>query len=730
MKSTRSLALLACCALIPLLNFPRALVSSRALFLRDINTVWSPQIESVVRQVANGEPPFFDGRRGFGQPLFADPRAEVLYPPAWIHWILPPDRSYALFCGVHLILGALGAALLARRLAPGIPAAGEAIAAFAYGAGGPMLSLVSHWHHLAAAAWMPWILAECAPKTPGSRIRLAPLAGLVALQGLAGSPDYMALTLLLCGLRLATLQGATLRSTLDALLGGGLGVLLCAAQLLPSLAFARDAARDPLPIGFALSPLHPLLSLETLAPVRVVNWPLTPGAAESLFGGMQVWMLSHYLGFSVWALALVGVSRLGGAERRLAMGAVGLGLALSWGVRDGSLQMWISHLPIVSGLRFPTKFLAGASLGLAMMAAAVTLPGEVPRRERSLRSALALVAGTMGSLAGLWLWSTGGGSAPSGRIVFFALGPIAGTLVALLVAPARSRPLLLPLLVAMDLLGSQKELNPTTPATLFRERPPISGFLPTGSRLYVSDYSIQPGKASVRPPSGVPYALARTPEGYSVAEGVALAAAWYLEPPIAGRFGYDGSFDLDILDFYRAPLKRSVLDFVTSRDSGHVLDRLRRGSVDFVVTMDPPDLWRGLVPLAEENRFFADTVRIYRVPGAWPRVRFETSENELDTDAGAPVVIERTDGRVRVDALAARATNLVVAMANDRGWRATVDGAAARIDDNDLAFVRVGLPPGRHRVELRYRPPFLDVGLAVSALALSAVIFLARRRAA
>lgn len=728
MKASRSLLLLACCALIPLLNFPRALVSDRALFQRDVNTVWSPQVESVARQIAAGEPPFFDARRAFGQPLFADPRAEILYPPAWIHWVLPPNRSYALFCALHLILAAFGAARLTRRMAPDLAPEGPFVAAFAYGAGGPMLSLVSHWHHLAAAAWMPWILAECAPERPDQRVRVVPLALLVALQCLSGSPDYLVLTLGLGLLRVATQEGATRRATLGAGLGAGLGLLLSAAQWLPSLAFAHDAAREALPVGLALSPLHPALTLETLVPIRVLGWPLAPTAVASLFGGMQVWMLSHYMGFTVWVLAILGLGRLARAERRFAGGAVLVGLVLAWGVTSAEAQNWIARLPLAGMLRFPTKSLVGASLGLAILAAAA-VGRRHQTRTLSLRGPAALAALSLAAVGVLWLWSTGGASAPR-PLLLRTTTPIVLAIAALAASRLPKSTGILTLAVAADLLGSQTRLNPTTPASLFRDRPPLSALIPAGARLYTSDYSILPRGASVRPPAGVPYALARVPIGYSPAEGVALAATWYLAPPIAGRFGYSGSFDLDVLDFYRAPLKNSILDFVTSRDAAYILDRLRRGSVDFVVTMDPPGLWRDLVPVAEETRFFADTVRLYRVPGTWPRVRFETADGRLDTDAGSLLVRERTDGRLRIDASPARATNLVVAVANDRGWRATVDGERAAITDTDLAFIRVALAPGAHRVEITYRPPFLGAGLAISSLALVALALVSRRRAA
>ena len=210
---------------------------------------------------------------------------------------------------------------------------------------------------------------------------------------------------------------------------------------------------------------------------------------------------------------------------------------------------------------------------------------------------------------------------------------------------------------------------------------------------------------------------------------MALAATWYLNPPSAGRLGYFGSFDLDVLDFYRAPLKQVVETFVKSRDPEFLVRSLQRGSVDHVVTMDAPGLWDSLPLIAEEKRFFEATVRVYKVPDPWPRARFETAEGSLD--AGSPRILSYTDGRIVVSATASRPTRLVLAVANDRGWRATVDGKPAESLDNELALLTVPLAAGPHVVALSYWPPLLAPGLAVSAVSLVAAILLpvrARRR--
>ena len=724
--SRRGLALLGVFCLVPLLNFPLALICDRTLFARDIGMVWAPQVEAIVEHVGRGEMPFFDARRAFGQPLFADPRAEVLYPPAWIHWILPMETSYPLFGALHLVIAALGAGRLARRLIPGVTLPAEASAGLIYAAGGPLLSLVSHWHHLAAAAWMPWIIERAEGREDG-RTPWISLPVLVALQVFAGSPDYSFLTFVLCFLRLATRSDRS-RADRGRVLGAlSLGVVLGAVQLLPSLVFAREAARDPLPIGWAVAPLHPALTLETALPVRVETWPLRPDTRNTLLYSAQVWMFSHYLGLSAWCLAFLGLSRAGQATRRFALGSIVLGLVFAWGVRSEWLQTLLGHVPLVSGLRFPTKHLAGASLGLAILAACGADGAgswSVSERRRVVMGAAVSLLGGFLLFYGVTDWEAPF-DAPALIRPALALLALAGILTQ---GGAPLRGFLIPGFVAMDLLAAHSALNPTTPASFFKDRPPLTAMIPRGSRLYTSDYSIQLREPPTRPPEGPRYALARTPLGFSREEALALAATWYLNPPSASRFGYYGSFDLDILDFYRAPLKAAIRAFVTSRDSDFVIDRLKRGSVDFVVTMDPEGLWRPLELVTKEERFFEAPVRVYRVSDPWPRVRIEDENGALLSSR--PRVLENLGGRVRAEVDLPAPARLVVATAFDVGWRAAVDGINAPVLENAMAFVSIPVDAGHHIVDLSYRPPLLPMGACLSALALAAAVGLAARQRA
>jgi hypothetical protein len=61
------------------------------------------------------------------------------------------------------------------------------------------------------------------------------------------------------------------------------------------------------------------------------------------------------------------------------------------------------------------------------------------------------------------------------------------------------------------------------------------------------------------------------------------------------------------------------------------------------------------------------------------------------------------------------------------GWEARVDGAKARIFRTDYLLRGLAVPPGRHRVEMRYTAPQARRGAAISLAALLIVLLLARR---
>ena len=157
-------------ALLVLVFFREALAGG-VFFERDIHLIWVPQIEGFVHAVAGGALPLWDPSPAFGQPLLADPQAQVLYPPTWLNLVLRPWVYYTLY--------AIGApAAVDHAASSRWPVAGGCRGSprrqrrARLGAVGPASSRSSNSaHHFAGASYMPavFLAAEWAFETRRAR---------------------------------------------------------------------------------------------------------------------------------------------------------------------------------------------------------------------------------------------------------------------------------------------------------------------------------------------------------------------------------------------------------------------------------------------------------------------------------------------------------------------------------------------------------------------------------
>jgi len=90
---------------------------------------------------------------------------------------------------------------------------------------------------------------------------------------------------------------------------------------------------------------------------------------------------------------------------------------------------------------------------------------------------------------------------------------------------------------------------------------------------------------------------------------------------------------------------------------------------------------------------------------------------ELGEGSGARVTTYEPN-RLVIETKADEPTVLVVSENTYPGWEATVDGKAARIETANYLLRAVALPPGAHRVEMRYTAPAARNGAIISALTL------------
>jgi hypothetical protein len=108
----------------------------------------------------------------------------------------------------------------------------------------------------------------------------------------------------------------------------------------------------------------------------------------------------------------------------------------------------------------------------------------------------------------------------------------------------------------------------------------------------------------------------------------------------------------------------------------------------------------------------------------------EWSGPSFRVDAGVPVAptVDRP-GVLTFEFDAPRAGWLFVSEKWFPGWTAQVDGASARVESANLAFLAVEVPAGHHVVTLAYRPRWAWIALPLSALGLVAALVVVVRPA-
>lgn len=175
--------------------FWKALLTDRVLAGYDLSTYFYPYRQFAAAALRQGNLPLWNPYLFQGVPFLANQQTAVLYPPNALYLLFSPETGLALSIALHLIWGALGVYVLARRVVVLIwPAAiGSAIV---FGLSGFLGAQVGHVNQVNAAVWLPWALLVAHHVYTGRSVRWATaLSVLLALQFLAGhaQPSYMTL---------------------------------------------------------------------------------------------------------------------------------------------------------------------------------------------------------------------------------------------------------------------------------------------------------------------------------------------------------------------------------------------------------------------------------------------------------------------------------------------------------------------------------------------------------
>jgi len=633
--------------------FRDAVFRGEVFYHRDVHLQWYVQALAFVRSIAAGSWPVWNPWAGFGQPLWANPNNQVLYPFTWLHLVMMPWTYYTCFVVAHVLFSAAGMYALGLRL--GLSRAGAGVAAVAWTASGPFLSLVDLWNHLAAAAWIPWMLLAADVALASGRM----IDGLVwgvtlAVPVVTGSPEtglMAGLVVAPYALRYARWQepvgAANRRLALTTASALAFAVALSTAQWWPTLELLRDSPRlsELNSVARTFWSVHPLALAQSFLPAYPDALPLSWEVRSEYFEGREAYLRSLYLGIASLGLVLTGA---GGRRRRLWLFLLTIAVAaclLALGRHTPFFGFAVAVLPPLKMLRFPAKAMVLAAFAWAMLAGLgfdAWRDGERGRLNRILTAVvLAVAAAVAGGLAlaahtraeewGSALLFLGGSPrsftqvlAPTARHLALAAA-FALSMGIAVIATGRgaraSRRLagIAALLLVGDLLSVHHRLNLTAARELFTYRPRALDVARPHpyERVYVYDY-FEDEKAARYLGHRSPYLTAARQEDWPVPWLEALALRNVLFPTVAGSWNLATAYPTDALGLYAPPL--GLLTNALREVEGTPLHTrfLRLGAVEYVLGLHREG-FEDLAPVASLPTQFVEPLLIFRVPEPLPR---------------------------------------------------------------------------------------------------------------
>jgi hypothetical protein len=742
-RDARALAIL---ALVPTLLFGDLLFGSGSLFVRDVAHYFYPGKKVLREIVLSGNFPYWNPTLSAGQPAAANPAYAVFYPPTWL--ILLPDfhRAFQLLTLLHVYLALFGMYALLRSMRLGRPAA--CFGALSFGLGGLAVSLMNLQPILFITAWLPLTCLFARRFLLERRPRDFALAALfLALQLLVGEP----VTVLQSGLILGMYaihrgrRDGTVMKNLGAIaLISVAALLLAAVQVVPAVDHLRDTARGR---GIAWDSVRqwstpPVRFAEVLFPN--VLGRIDPNGMPFYWGAelyprrLSPFFFSIYAGLAVAVLAIAGaIARVRGWTLFAAMLAVSLLLAAG----DHTPLLRLLYDSGIAGLvRFPEKFLIAGVFALVVFSAHALqhlLDGDAKVKRAALTIALGVtVAGLAAAFAS---------ASPLARTDWL-LAAARGLLLAILirnVLHARRTAWLafFGAFVLLDLSWQVPALAPRVDRSYFTEAPPVvRRFAPERDEyrvFHMADWGADSNR-------GKQYRLGGSAL-YSVLRNT-------LAPQMPQTYGLrtviDADFDMTDLapeqDFTTAVWELAApggppdwLDIAVSMSNAWYVGLYRNPKealahgwnrnvepVKFVEGRHWPRYYFAtqLVTIRDRADFvhqlrtrrFDRQVAFIREPAFPPARGIVRGKREWSN--GARIDVE-TQGRAF----------LVMSVTPHRYWRMTIDGKPASALVTNVGYQGVAVPPGRHTVEMRYRNPLVAVSGAISAMALLALLLVARR---
>jgi hypothetical protein len=758
-------------ALLATLLFIDVLAGVQNFYMRDLTRYYYPTKQILRDIVQNGEFPYWNRLFSAGQPIAANPEHEVFYPLTWLILLPSYDLGYRLHILVHIYIGLFGMYAMLRSME--LRASAAFFGAMAFGLGGIYLSYINLLPILFCAAWLPLTCLYVRKFMLHPSVRAFSLAALfLGLQFLVAEPTTVMQTGFLIGMY-ALYRGwyaardaeAGISNAVPEMLTRVLFIALIsiaaiamgAAQMIPAIDHAAESARSR-PFSFDLVKAWSMpwaKFAEMVYPnflghiaVKRVMWYWAGG----LYPGMgSPFLFNIYCGLLLFALAIAGffVRPRGG---RFVLILCFFSALIALGGHTPMLK-WLYDAGIATSIRYPEKFILIAVFAVIVFGSQMLdrmLRGDEEVRDAALGFVLATtVVAAVIAVIGFTPWygqafkkiwgvsGTGGNRMIDLSHIGWGIAVARGAILfgLLWAMPRIKRPLwlgALAIFAVADLFPVVHQLNPRMPSHFF---------------------------------TGVPEAAKRFPQNRE-AFRVFHESDWYGQEEIARKYFSTGDAVYWIVRngvFPMTPVSHRLamvmerdydktslvptIDFVDS-----VWDVKRAGRADWwepFVAMS--NAWyRGIYkPFDEEKKrvngnmkaaeaiqfvelehhpryYFADQVVTIRdrkdfvnklVEARYSNRAAFIREPSFVPAGGVVHGYRETANTASIDVETTGRSFLVMSVTPHKYWRVTIDGKPATSIITNIAFQGVVVPPGRHRVDMRYRNDLAAGGAKISIAA-------------
>jgi hypothetical protein len=717
-------------------------------FERDGAILEIPSRQLSVELLREGNFALWTDAHGGGQPFLANPKNAVGYPSAWLYLVLPFFTAFRFHYLFHALLGWLGFYGLHRFFRLSRPAAFLGSALFSFS--GLTLSNFEFYNHIAAFAWTPWILLLAFSDSITGFKKTAALAALWALQLLAGTPEAVVITLIFALGQMFFLPGKVRKRAVAALLALVLGALISAVQYVPALETlgrtertASETSLWPLEMIQLLNVPFPDIGGADRGPHPAEYW------STHLFDKGAPLYYSFYLGFAGLLLFLLGIAVKTDKPRRGWRWLFLIFFLMANG-RYFPLNEILVHIPVLSSIRYPVKYLMGSMFAVSLIAASFFDDYFIRKRIDGRRIRPGLIAGLGIGAAVFFLTpaiSRGLGGLFVIRDVRF-LDSIKNSLaaglavlaVSLLILGAFGRtkkkmgilPALFGLLALADPYVHNRFINPVVPESFF-DAPSMLAEI--GSPVTVYRQEVLPDDLRIKLGDG------RKAQNF-------VRQSLY---PFSGMSaGVRYAFNRDFFGLY--PKDQRELRAASAGWTEDLwLKYFRSIGCDYLVGPNPlkglPAKTRVIegfsvsVQKIGTNRvfpYFVRTAIVAKTPAEKRRV-FEAGdfdpfaaaivENAIPglpgpaaEDSDKAIVLREIQGRAAYRMKTAAPAIAVFRGNGAPGWKGRIDGRAAPVFTVNLGLKGIFVPEGTHEVEIRYFPGSFILGAIISGLTLLALL--------